>query len=202
MYRDLDENNKSQLRERVDMSMRSPTNNWIDESIQKITTQKKSLSTERKVAGPSSVSHSNNTSIGDLSKIFKPQMKNGPAKGTRHSKQSISSVASGLQPAGNITGLNGIHILNSQHSISNSVNNLSSVSNAAMTDQTQYYKEMAQNHQEYSQSQVKGIGKMQPFMSEFKLNEQVIRGKLQAGNQRNTQIKNQVMQDSQSSQSK
>jgi hypothetical protein len=66
-------------------------------------------------------------------------MKNGPAKGTRHSKQSISSVASGLQPAGNITGLNGIHILNSQHSISNSVNNLSSVSNAAMTDQTQYY---------------------------------------------------------------
>lgn len=72
MYRDLDENNKSQLRERVDMSMRSPTNNWIDESIQKITTQKKSLSTERKVAGPSSVSHSNNTSIGDLSKIFKP----------------------------------------------------------------------------------------------------------------------------------
>ena len=61
---------------------------------------------------------------------------------------------------------------------------------------------MAQNHQEYSQSQVKGIGKMQPFMSEFKLNEQVIRGKLQAGNQRNTLIKNQVMQDSQSSQSK
>ena len=52
MYRDLDENNKSQLKERVDMSMRSPTNNWIDESIQKINTQKKSLSTERKVAGP------------------------------------------------------------------------------------------------------------------------------------------------------
>jgi hypothetical protein len=72
MYRDLDENNKSQLRERVDMSMRSPTNNWIDESIQKINTQKKSLSTERKVAGSSSVSQSNNTSIGDLSKIFKP----------------------------------------------------------------------------------------------------------------------------------
>jgi hypothetical protein len=45
---------------------------------------------------------------------------------------------------------------------------------------------------------------MQPFMSEFKLNEQVIRGKLQAGHQRNAQvqIKNQVMQDSQSSQSK
>ena len=70
-----------------------------------------------------------------------------------------------------------------------------------MTDQAQYYKDMAQNHQEYSQSQVKGIGKMHPFMSEFKLNEQVIRGKLQAGNQRNAQvqIKNQIMQDFQSS---
>ena len=70
MYRDLDENNKSALRERVDMSMRSPTNNWVDDSIQKMPAQKKSLSTERKAV-------SNNTSIGDLNKIFKPQIKTG-----------------------------------------------------------------------------------------------------------------------------
>jgi hypothetical protein len=38
MYRDLDENNKALLRERVDMSMRSPTNSWVDESMQKIST--------------------------------------------------------------------------------------------------------------------------------------------------------------------
>jgi hypothetical protein len=38
MYRDLDENNKAALRERVDMSMRSPTNNWIDEGISKVPT--------------------------------------------------------------------------------------------------------------------------------------------------------------------
>ena len=48
MYRDLDESNKSQLRERVDMSMRSPTNNWINESLQKIAGNKKSVSSERK----------------------------------------------------------------------------------------------------------------------------------------------------------
>ena len=52
MYRDLDENNKSQIRERVDMSMRSPTNSWINDSISKIqgagAGNKKSVSSERK----------------------------------------------------------------------------------------------------------------------------------------------------------
>ena len=33
MYRDLDDNNKSAIRERIDMSMRSPNNNWIAEGL-------------------------------------------------------------------------------------------------------------------------------------------------------------------------
>jgi hypothetical protein len=48
MYRDLDENNKSNIRERVDISMRSPTNNWINDSLSKIGGSKKSISSERK----------------------------------------------------------------------------------------------------------------------------------------------------------
>jgi hypothetical protein len=52
MYRDLDENNKSQLRERVDMSMRSPSNNWVNDSLSKISNSKKSVSSERKVPLP------------------------------------------------------------------------------------------------------------------------------------------------------
>lgn len=73
MYRDLDESNKSQLRERVDMSMRSPTNNWINESLQKIAGNKKSVSSERKnQAAPASIAHTNSTSASDFNKIFKP----------------------------------------------------------------------------------------------------------------------------------
>lgn len=37
MYRDLDENNKSQVREMIDMSMKSPANSWmINDSLQRI----------------------------------------------------------------------------------------------------------------------------------------------------------------------
>jgi hypothetical protein len=55
MYRELDENNKSSLRERIDMSMRSPTNNWISDGSSSVVglskamnPSKKSVSSERK----------------------------------------------------------------------------------------------------------------------------------------------------------
>lgn len=81
MYRDLDENNKSLLRERVDISMRSPTNNWINDSLHKIghNASKKSVSSERKnpsqtnsIGASISISHTNNASVSDFNKIFKP----------------------------------------------------------------------------------------------------------------------------------
>ena len=72
------------------MSMKSPTNNWINESLQKITASKKSVSTERKNpainAAAISISHTSSTSINDFNKIFKPQLKSSITKGTRHSK--------------------------------------------------------------------------------------------------------------------
>ena len=106
MYRDLDENNKQQVRERVDMSMRSPTNNWINDSLQKIGGHKKSLSTERKIPPSNNfnsiapVSNTSTNSVSDFNKIFKPQIKSTNSKAARPTKHSNSAASSSLTGVG------------------------------------------------------------------------------------------------------
>lgn len=174
MYRDLDENNKAALRERVDMSMRSPNNNWISEGLQKVNNpSKKSISSERKNAPSSNsiqanmqaITHTNSTS--DFNKIFKPQIKNIAVK--RHSKHnSIAGAANGAtgQKAAALLELGGAGQAN------------------------HFMKEFGNDYSNQSH-QLKGIGKIQPFV-DLKLNEQMIRGKLGTNNRNtiNANIKN------------
>jgi hypothetical protein len=67
------------------MSMRSPSNSWINDSLQKIAhnsnSTKKAVSTDRKnnhAAASNTgltIGHTNSTSASDFNKIFKPNMK-------------------------------------------------------------------------------------------------------------------------------
>jgi hypothetical protein len=173
------------------MSMRSPTNNWINDSLHKIAsnTNKKSLSSERKPVQGSSIANSahtpNTNSVSDFNKIFKPQIKGSGVgsntKAPRHQKHSSSASGPGTSSLSN--GGSGLLAFNHQNSLGSNHHNESNQYLNLRSEQD-YLSPHPHHLQQQSTQQVKGIGKMQPF-SEFKLNEHVIRNKLQANNNNN-----------------
>lgn len=119
-----------QARERAaDMSMRSPSNSWINDSLQKIahnsssnnnSTTKKAVFTDRKTnpAGGASltVAHTNSTSASDFNKIFKPNMKaSSKAPLGKHQKHQSQVVAAS-------SAIAAVHLYSQQQSLIGAAN--------------------------------------------------------------------------------